>query len=437
MNKLFIVKDTLANQISYYHLLLLLLSLPFDRFYSHIILISLILHTLINLNKNTIKPVFTLRTIVLQSVFIVTMISTSYSLDKAEAFRQWELDLPVLVVPLLFCLNPLDLKRYRPQLMLIFSVVCTLTIIFLFINAFATIRFYKMPWPAIISPAFTNQNFSEPIDMHATFFSLQVSVALIFMLTFWVKETSGWLKIFSGLCCLILAAGILQLSSKSIFAALLIIINIGFPYFVLRGGQRVKFIVTALLVSGLIAGVILNSRTFRDRFVTELKSDLSAPVTGQTVEPRRARWAVASELIKQSPFTGHGAGSEIQLLQDKFFAHRYYRSFLNRLNAHNEYLSFLIKSGIWGLAVYLVTLFWGFRKAYQERDILFFSFMILITIVSFSENILDADKGIIFYSVFFGFFVFTARNKSRLQTPIKRHKNLRSMATNKLAVASL
>jgi hypothetical protein len=34
--------------------------------------------------------------------------------------------------------------------------------------------------------------------------------------------------------------------------------------------------------------------------------------------------------------------------------------------------------------------------------------MLLVAIVSFSENLLDVDKGIFFYAFFFSFFVFSS-----------------------------
>src|ERR1700692_4756337 len=89
MSGLFQIKDSLANKISYYHLMLLMASLPFDRFYSHLILISFAVHTLIQLNKKNLKPIFNLRTLALQSVFYVTVLSTIYSINRAEAFNEW------------------------------------------------------------------------------------------------------------------------------------------------------------------------------------------------------------------------------------------------------------------------------------------------------------------------------------------------------------
>jgi O-antigen ligase len=119
------------------------------------------------------------------------------------------------------------------------------------------------------------------------------------------------------------------------------------------------------------------------------------------------------KLVAQSPVIGHGSGSEIQLLKERYFENKFYRSYLHGLNAHNQYISFLIKTGIWGLLVYLATLFFAFRLAITRKDLLLFSFLTIIAIVSFSENVLDVDKGTFFYAIFFSLFVFAGYETSR------------------------
>lgn len=437
MKELFLIRDNLANKISFYHLAVFLVSLPFYRFYSHLVLISFAIHTLIHFNKLALKPLFTRRTLVLQSIFFVTAISTIYATNKASAFNEWGLDITILLVPVLFCINPLDLKKYYPQLLTIFSLGCAATIVYLYANAIITIRFYDMPLSTLFSPAFTNHNFGQPIDMHATFFSLQIAVALVFTVSALIKERRLASRIFYALIGLILLAGIIQLSSKSIFAALFLTINIALPLFLLQGATRVRFIAIAASSTLVIAGLLFSSHTFRDRYVTQLSEDFSSLKTNQRVEPRILRWGLAIELIEKSSLIGYGAGSEIPLLQDKYFAKKYYTSYLHRLNAHNEYMSFMIKSGIWGLAIYILTLVYGFRIAIRKKDIVFFGFMMLLAVVSLSENILDADKGVMFYSFFFPFFVFVSEQKEKLAVPFERHKNLRKAATNRMAVTSL
>ncbi|MDB4918245.1 O-antigen ligase family protein [Mucilaginibacter sp.] len=419
MSGLFRIEDSLVNKISYYHIMLLMASLPFDMFYSHLILISFALHTLIHLDKKNIKPVFTLRTLALQSVFFVTLLCIIYTTNTNQAFTEIGRRSIILIIPALFCLNPLDIKKYRSQLLLLFALVCTLTIVYLYIDALITIRHFHLPFSMLFSKFFANHNFSEPINIHATFFSMQVAISLVYLLSVLIKEKMFYNKFFYLGCCLVLTAGLIQLSSKSVCFSLFIIINVAIPYFLLQGVMRRKFIlVTASLSVLLITGILL-SGTFRERYITELTTDLSPAKANEILDSRLSRWKVVLGLIEKKPLTGYGTGSEMALLHDGFFNNKLYNSFLNNLNAHNQYLSFLLKSGIIGLLIYIATLAFGFRIAFQQKDLLFIAFMAIITTVSFSENFLDVDKGIFFYAFFFPFFIFSNKQANVKFNPLK------------------
>ncbi|GAC1311624.1 MAG: hypothetical protein NVSMB24_31540 [Mucilaginibacter sp.] len=387
--------------------MLLMASLPFDMFYSHLILVSLGLHTLIHLNKQRIKPVFKLRTLALQSVFFITLLSTIYTITPGVALNELGRESTIVIFPLLFCFNQVDLKKYRPQLMLAFALVCTAVIVYMYLDAILVIRHYKLPYSTLLSNAFVNHNFSEPIGMHATFFSMQVAVALIYLLTVLIKERQFYNRLFYLACCIILTAGLIQLCSKTVFIVLIIVINAGMPYFLLKGAGRKRFILIAASVSVLVFTGIFSSKTFKVRYITGMRDDLSSVHVNETTDTRLARWKVAGELIAKSPVIGYGAGSEIGLLHESFFSKKMYSSFLNHLNAHNQYLSFLIKSGVVGLLCYLTTLAFGFNFAFRRGDILFFTFMMLIAFVSLSETMFDVDKGIFYYAFFFSFFIFS------------------------------
>lgn len=394
--------------------MLFMASLPFDLFYSHIILISFAVHTIIQLNRKDIGPIFTIRNFVLQSVFFVTALSTIYTINRPEAFNEWGKHLTILLFPVLFCLTSFNMKKYRESLLLSFSIIIAIIIAYLYINAFYTIRHYGLPYSTIISAAFTNHNFSLPIPIHATFFSLQVAIALVYILSLLIKEQSNYYRLFYAACSIILLAGLIQLSSKSVFVVLFFIVNVAIPYFMLQGKKRLRFIIAAASLSALFIAGILSFGILKTRYVTDLKYDLALTSNKHTtLDSRLDRWNAAAGIIAQSPIIGHGAGSEIGLLHESYFTKKYYNSFLNKLNAHNEYLSLLIKSGIIGLLIYLGTLAFGFKRAIQQKDLLFFTFMLLTTVVSFSENVLDVDKGIIFYAFFFSFFIFSGDKESK------------------------
>lgn len=423
MSGLFRVNDTLTNKISYYHLMLLMASLPFDKFYSHLILISYGIHTLIHLSKKNIKPVFNLRMLALQSAFIITLFATVYTTNTKGAFDEIGRRAVILVIPILFCLNPFDLKKYRDNLLLFFALVCTAAMLYLYIDALVTIRHFKLPYSMLFSGYFTNHNFSEPIGIHATFFSMQVGLALIFLLQMLLKEKAFNNRLLYLACAVVLTAGLVQLSSKSVFIALFLAINIAVPYFLLQGVKRRRYAMIATSLSVLLVAGILSSAAFRERYVTELAKDLSPAKAGESIDSRLARWNVIIKLIEKKPVAGYGTGTELALLHDNFFTNRLYNSFLHNLNAHNQYLSFLLKSGVIGLLIYLGTLAFGLNISFQQKDLLLFVFILIITFVSFSENLLDVDKGICYYAFFYSFFIFSTGDAAMAPEPGKININ--------------
>jgi O-antigen ligase len=451
MDGLFLKQATTATKISYYHILFFMASLPFDMFYSHVILISFCLHTIIQSkgpvrflpwgrgrkgfstpeeplpantlssrtppeggNYNVNRSSFIWHNILLQSVFWITALSTIYTLNRPEAFSQLGRHIPILLFPVLFGLSPFDFRRYRPQLLLGFSLVCTAIVGYLYLDALYTIRFYGLPLKAILSSSFTNHNFSDPIGIHATFFSLQLAISLVCLLSILLKEPDRKRQLFYAICVCMLSAGLMQLSSKAVFFAVFLVVNIAVPVFLLQGNVRRKFIWITGSISVLIIGAILTLGFLKTRYISNFKYDMELTSKNALLDSRLDRWSTSFELIKQKPIIGYGAGSELALLHESFYAKKYYSSFINHLNTHNEYLSFWLKSGIIGLLAYLVTLGFGFKQALKRKDLLFFTFMLLVAFVSFSENLLDVDKGVIFYAFFFSFFVFSGDEKQTI-----------------------
>lgn len=151
---------------------------------------------------------------------------------------------------------------------------------------------------------------------------------------------------------------------------------------------------------------IANVSSLKKRYLTDFENDLSEnAVTTDFSETRMKRWNMEIKLIKQSPVIGYGYGSEKYLLKENYFKNKFYKSFLLEMNAHSQYLSFLINTGIIGLLMYLYVLFYGFSSAIKKKDFILISFLILVSIVSVSENILDINKGVLFFSFFYSLFM--------------------------------
>ena len=73
-------------------------------------------------------------------------------------------------------------------------------------------------------------------------------------------------------------------------------------------------------------------------------------------------------------------------------------------NSHNEYLNILLTKGVFLLIAFLTLLFVLFIRA--RGNILFIVFLCIFAIVCFTENLLERQMGVFFFSLFAGAFVF-------------------------------
>ncbi|RYY83119.1 MAG: O-antigen ligase family protein [Chitinophagaceae bacterium] len=151
--------------------------------------------------------------------------------------------------------------------------------------------------------------------------------------------------------------------------------------------------------------------------VTELRTDLGTHrAAGLVSDPRGQRWELAGGIISQSPVIGHGSGSEVPLLREAYFTNGLYDSYLNSLNAHNQYLSLLLRHGAAGLLCWIATLAVFARRAVREKDILLAAFLVLVVVTGLSENILDVNKGIFFYSFFLALLGLRRKNVAKARS---------------------
>ena len=413
MNNQALANDTTANKISYYHLAAFLILLPFDFFYSQLVMISFAIHTIIHLKKYRLRLVFSKPVLVVASLYILGLLGFLYSPDIKEAGNEATKQLAILLFPILLILNGLDLERYKYGLLKIFGFTCVGTILYLYIDAIHTLHYFHLPLSSLFTLAFMNHNFALPIGLHATYMSMYAALSLVSFLYFIHIANTFSQRVLYSFGIIILGAGLLQLSSRAVFISLLIIVNFVLPFFLLKGKRRIFFIITAFVFSAVVLFGIYYIDSFKVRYISELKGDLGKKsMNSEITEPRLLRWKAEMELISKRPVFGYGSGSEAGLLKEKFFEKQFFISYLQEFNSHSQYLSFLLKAGIVGLALYLYVLYFGLNQAWRKRDIIFMGFMLIIAIVSVSENILDVNKGIFFYSFFMPVFLLSYSKNS-------------------------
>ncbi|HEV3225027.1 MAG TPA: hypothetical protein VGZ90_19255 [Puia sp.] len=273
MKEVFYIKDSIENKISYFHLLFFLLVLPFDSFYSSIILVSYLVHTIIFINKNSLLLI-NKTTFLLQSVFIISLFAMLYAPSIQRSLQTISNQLALFLFPSLFAITRLDLSRYRSRLMLGLTITCTLTVLYLYFDAIHVLYYYHLPLKNLFSWTFVNHNFSLPINMHATYLSMLLVLSIIYSLQQLFYYQTKYKKIYFISCSIFQFAGLIQLGSKSAFITLLIIIIIGFPWFLVEKIKRHRYLFVSLIGSILLINFILSFKVFMDRYLVTLKDDL-------------------------------------------------------------------------------------------------------------------------------------------------------------------
>ncbi|GAA4338286.1 O-antigen ligase family protein [Flaviaesturariibacter amylovorans] len=407
---------TAAQKISLGHGLLFVASLPFERFYSQLLLLSLVAHTLIQVRRSDLHRLWRREVLLLQGVFWITLAATAWSSEKGTAFTMWERHLAFALFPLLLPLQDGDLRRATHLILRAFAVVNAAVVLYLYGDALAVIRFHGLPISDLFGPHFISHRFAEPIGLHATYGSLFCALSLTVVLREGLRErrrlrAAGWMLLAS-----VLLAALVQLGSRSVLLATGLIVLGIVPFFLERRAARIRYLVVTVLLTGILAVAINRSDGLSQRLVTDLRSDLTTEGGRYSVaDPRAARWALGWELVKASPLWGHGTGDEVALLKEKYWNARLYDSYLNELNAHNQYLSFAIRGGILGVLGYCGFLAFLARLAWRSRNGVFGAFVLLVAVTGVSENLLDVNKGIFFVAFFGSLFGWAALQEHEIK----------------------
>ncbi len=401
-----LLSENVENRVTFFHICAFIILLPFDRFYGELVLISLLLHTFIHLNSKKLKSIFSFQNLVLTSVFFLNLLGIIYSMDRGQAMKDAQRQLAILIFPVILSLTNFELAYYRSRILKVLAFTAVFTIVYLYGDAIHIILYNKLSISTLFNQVFINQNFSEPIGIHATYLAMQVALALAVMLNLFLNGRNGKDKTFYFIGVAILSAGLIQLSSRSVLLAVLVVILIVIPFSIPVLRKRLSFILFSLVI--IATGFMAVSRidSFRKRYVADFQNDLTqASINNEVLESRALRWNFICKQALHSPVVGYGSGSERRLLNEIYYENKLYNSYLNQLNAHNQYLSVFIKTGAIGLFIFLLTLFYGFRHALKEKDLILIAFLVIFSFVAFSENCLDVNKGIFFYAFFFSFLL--------------------------------
>jgi len=336
-----------------------------------------------------------------QALFYFTILATLlYSENLSYAFRKLQTMSSLIVFPLLFSFFSnrfkKDLLENRYRYIQVYIITVFLFNVFVFL--FFWWNYFSFKDMLIHMPEIVNVRLGK-YNIHPIYISMHCALALLFSAVVLVKCKSPGTKIGMVLIMPVLLAFLMIYARKGPLIALTGTIFLTSFLFIKRN-YRIFGFFTFLLILVLIFTVPNTKDRFKELFT---KEDL----TGENVNSTDLRQAIYKEaigLIQRSPVFGYGIGDYNDKLKQSYKVKDLTLLLEKNYNAHNQYLSSWLIGGLISFLTLVFLLGRNFVLSIKNKNDLLFLVLTFYMIVMFTENILEREDGVIFFSFFLNYF---------------------------------
>lgn len=360
------------------------------------------------------------------SMYVFNIIGLIHSDNASTAFGRLESRLSYLCFPLIILVSHLDRSHFR-KIGYSFCLGTFLTTLYCFSIAWWT---YYHTEPD--QQSFTQLTYVElllPLKLHPTYISLFTSFSIFFLIFDWHQNRSTqlrWWLIVIGLIYFLVMNFMIQ-SRAPLAAFLLVGLFVLIGYLLKMAAYRKRMIFGLILMVATAAWFISRKQESLDRFNLQLHrvpdlvlqpdSLLKEGSSTQSTIYHMRSWYCSWNLLEGSRWlTGYGSGDEKDVLNPCYQSHGWEAMAYERMNAHNEYFSAMLRNGLPELLLLLATLLLPLYWSIRQQQHLYMVF-ILLWLCIFFFNTLNLQSAMFFYTLFNALlFRLTYQEKERNQT---------------------
>ncbi len=286
----------------------------------------------------------------------------------------------------LLLLTPFVLKKKEPNKLLLFGLFLGVMLCVVLAICYSLFNGIK----------FDRGVFMRLFDLHHTYLSMFLLLMVNHFLNVDRDQFPALIKILVAALCFLV---IYCLNSKVSMVIFVVILTINLIW----NSSKRSFLL--YLISIGLALLVFIKFMDKDSVNYEVALDYRTEI-----------WQASLEQIKKNIVFGSLYPDEKQLLNyQHYLSGKHY--FLDMdINSHNQYLSIVLKFGVFGLLLLLsYAVFFSrllrkrFPKA-ESREA--FGFAIIIAVVFFIENILDRHHGVVFFTVFYNYYIVLLADES-------------------------
>ncbi|WP_343855787.1 O-antigen ligase family protein [Fulvivirga kasyanovii] len=337
--------------------------------------------------------------------FIVLVIGLIYGI-QVDSASVIEKKLSLFIFPFFLGVGPkFSLNSTRIILKLLVYAVSIACLICISVSIF---RLYtNNDWAKAFSYYYTYKSFSEPLRFHPSYFSWYI-LSAIYILVIYNRDFK---KLETLIFAVVFNYTIFILLSRVMIAFYLISVVVYFLFFLKR---NLKLALPILIFLIVFIGISAKYSThFKERFSIGIIKSFNGDGNNKG-EDRFSRLDCVLSSFFAKPIFGHGTGSESTVLNSCYIKQELNIAYQNDYNSHNEFFSWGIRHGAFGLITFTGFILYFFLKFRQQNNLLGMLFLTSFVAFSLVENVLSLQKGVVFFSFMTSFIFFN---------PIKRSVN--------------
>lgn len=351
-------------------------------------------------NDNSFKWKFF---IVNSSVYTAYLISLFYTKNLDYAMSKLEVSASIMLFPLCFALIPNKLLKMSIKKIKIFFKAFILSVLVL--NLFLTFSFWYLGNGDFFSGNYIRyvNSLNDSYLIHSLYLSIHNCIALIMLI--YILKTERFLKtgIYLFIIGLLIAMSLLLLLKKGPIIAFFIASTfLSLKYQLKRIWAFYLLLTISFSVFFLVNPNIM--LTFNQLFKIE-----NIQTTKGSLQIQESVLNCAKENIQKAGYFGLGVG-DAKMEQIKCYETTDMDLAISSFNTHNQYVGLIHMIGFFGLFVYLVFIAYNLFNAVKSEAYVNIALILFFSIVMFSENILERQEGVVYFSLLINWLFFFKSN---------------------------
>lgn len=334
------------------------------------------------------------------SVFLIPIIGFFFSYNKSHALSAFDCNLWFLIAPVVFLTYPreyMTVKRIRAALKWFSIATIVHAFILLSVASYKLLKFgddssfYYIKLSFLRHPSY--------VAMYSTF----TFFILLYFIHNYKKHLSRATWFFLVFALIILMTLVVLLQSKSGILVFGILMLIWACYLIYHAKYKILwsalFLVVVLGTGWVVFKTDLLPVNRLQETVTQVKNHKKNPYGHGSSEIRLTVWQSSWELAKKNLPWGVGTGDVDNELCLNAVKKNYTNLIGHHFNAHNQYLQTLLAVGIPGLIILLCYCLYPLWFSIKSKDILFFSFGVILIFNILVESMFEVRAGVDFFAI--------------------------------------